>query len=251
MTGLEEIEFMLEPLAQTVEKSSPEDPEILKTAFGKRNRIIISRPRLRRFEPKEFGLAPKSAERQQRPGCELVTASTTVSFVPDFGCRFVGGEVSISFSNGTDSLPVRDRPTIIDLRPREAVRSENYKLQSKSSAKVTGSISPGFAKFLGELSETKSLQVGGKATVRDIYAFGLNGSEAGWRFQASMGHDLSGMYENLAFAVRRPVGGKLFGEVRLAAEIAVESTLDRWATVVCGLRQKRSDEGRRFELFTE
>jgi hypothetical protein len=248
MNAQGDIELVLEPLPMAVEKSGQEDPEIVRTAFGKKNRIIMGRPCLRRFEAKEFGLTRKDVERRMGEGFEIVTTSTTISFVPDFGCRFVGAEFSISFSTGEHATIARPRPTVIDIHPRESVRQENYKSQSKSSTKFKGSMSPGFAKLLGERSETKSVQVGGKSTVRDIYAFGLNGVEAGWRFQASLGHELAGIQEDLALAVRRPVNAPLFGEVKLAAEIAVESMLDRWATVVFGLNQTRSEAGQRIEL---
>jgi hypothetical protein len=250
INNTDEMEFVLEPLAVGLEKSVEDDPEIMRTAFGKKNRILVGKPKILLFEPKEFGLRAQEVKGGKREGFDFLSVATTVSFLPDFGCKFVSADFSITFSTDRGLPHSLPRPIVIGMRPREAVRKEDYKSQHKSAAKLSGSVSPGFAKVSGELSETSSFQVGGKAVIRDIYAFGLNGTEAGWRFQASLGHELAGIYEDLALAVRRPANSALFGEVRFGAEIAVKAVLDRWATVAFGLSVKRSVE-KSFELFRE
>ncbi len=240
MNATRNVELVLEPLPSGLEKSTEYDAEILRTAFGKKNRIMVGQPTLRPFEVKEFALSAKQVEQHRRDGFDLVTAVVTISFVPDFGCKFVAADFSVAFLSDPDPNSSTPRPVVVDMRPRESVRQEEYKSQHDLSAKVSGSVSPGFAKLVGELSEARSFQVGGKTTIRDLYAFGVGGSEAGWRFQASVGHDLAGIYQDLAFAVRRPVHAPLLGEMKLGAEIAVEGMLDRWATLAFGLAQKRS-----------
>jgi hypothetical protein len=249
MNATNDIELTLEPLAITVEKSVDDEPNIIRTAFGKKNRVIIGAPVLRSFEPKSFGLTAKEADHYRRNGLALATVATTVSFVPDFGCKFVAADISLSFSTDPRSDTATAAPTVVNIHPRESVRQDTYKSQRKVSAKLKGSASAGFAKLLGELNESRSFQVNGKTMIKNVYAFGLNGGEAGWRFQASLGHELAGIYEDLALAVRRPVDTRLFGEVKLAAEIAVEGMLDRWVTVAFGLSQKRARVDKLFELM--
>lgn len=249
---MSDIELILEPLQRNLEKSTEEksagdESEVVRTAFGKRNRIIVGRPKLGVFDAKKSGLSAKDIEPHKRKGLNLAAVTTTLSFVPDFGCKFVAADFSISFSI-REGAPDSPRPVVIDMRPRETVWQQSYKSQQKSSAKLSGSMKSGFAKVLAELSETRSVQAGGKTVMREVYAFGLRGPEAGWRFQASPTRELAGIYEDLVLLVGYPHGASLFGEIKLAADVAVESLLDRWATVAFGLGSGRPRQDRIFEL---
>jgi hypothetical protein len=245
MNSTRDLELVLEPLTEGLEKSAGRESGVLQTAFGKKNRIMLGAPVLRALEPAEFGLTAQDVADRQLEGFRLAAVATTVSFLPDFGCRFIAADLSVAFSTGPDAAPP---PTVVDLRPREIVREEDYTSEDNATAKLSGSVSPGFAKLLGEVSKSSRVQTGGKTMVRDLYAFGLDGPEAGWRFQASRGHDLAGIYEGLVFAVRLPAQARLYGEVRLGAEIAVEAALDRWATLAFGLAGRRTASEVQFEL---
>jgi hypothetical protein len=220
----------------------------MRTAFGKKNRMMLGQPRVRLFELKEFDRSAREVEREERLGFEFVTVSMSVSFVPDFGCAFVAADLTFAFSSGSDDSASADAPLVIDMRPREVVREDAYKAQHKSDAKLSGSISPGFAKLFGEISNSNSFQVGGKMMIRDLYAFGLDGPEAGWRFQASLGHELSGIYDGLSFAIKKRKQSPLVAELKIGAEVAVNALLDRWVTMAFGLSQKTSITQRRYEL---
>ena len=231
------IEFDLEALAPGEEKSVGDAQPILKTAFGKENRISLSPPRLEPFDRAAFKFSAAELGRHRADGHRLAVVSTTLSFIPDFGCAFVAADFSLSFS----CPDAGGKPTVVDLNPREVARDEDYQSQREHSTKLGGSLSPGLAEILAESAESSTVEISGKRRTRDVWGFGIGGAEAGWRFQASLGHVLAGIYENSRYAVRFPEGAKLHAQVRFGAEIAVEDTLDRWATFVFGLGRKRTD----------
>jgi hypothetical protein len=238
------IEFDLEALALGDEKSAGDTRPLLKTAFGKENRISLSPPRLEHFDQVAFTLSPAEVERHRANGHRLVVVSTTLSFIPDFGCAFVAADFSIGFS----CSDAGGSPMVVDLHPREVTRDEDYQSQRERSAKLSGSLSPTLAEILAEAGGSSTVEIGGKRKIRDIWGFGLGGSEAGWRFQASLGYALTGIYDNLSFAMRLREGATLHAQIRFGAEIAIQDKLDQWVTHIFGLGRKRCDPSAVFAI---
>jgi hypothetical protein len=238
------VEFTLDPLPTAVEKSVPDGSGIVRTAFGKRNRILVAPPEAFPFEVSKFDISKKELARLRDLGSELVGVRTTISFVPDHGCGFVAADLTLAFA----ALGHQSRPIVIDIRPRETTRKEAYSSQNTKASKVSASANPGFAKLIGELSEKKLTKSGGKRIMRDLYAFGLNGSEAGWHFQSNPGNEISGVYDNLIFALRVPPMSKIRAEVRFGAEIAIQDAVDRWATLAFGISKRLPESQAVFDL---
>lgn len=237
-----DIEFDLEALELRGTKS-PNTSPILRTAFGKENRISLAPPVMTPFDPSAFALSEEEIGRYWSGDNQLVTISTALTFKPDFGCAFLASDFSIVFS-----LSDGGTPAVVDLSPRQVVRDESYQSQKELSAKIKGSVSPGLFKVLTVAGASGSVEVGGTRQTRDVWAFGLGGAEAGWRFQASLGHTVAGIFDDLRLAVCLPKGAGLRAQVRFAAEIAVENRLDNWATLAFGLGRTRSDPGSVFNI---
>jgi hypothetical protein len=238
------IDFELEALSPGLQKSVGATESVLNSALGKKNKISVSPPDLEPFKAGEFGLNPAEVEGHRRKGRRLVAVKTMLSFIPDFGCAFIAADYSLRFL----CPDTQDAAMVIGLRPREVTREEDFQTERKGTAKLSGSLKPSFAEFLAEVSRSTTVEIGGKRTTRDIWGFGLGGSEAGWRFQASLGHALAGIYDNLEFAVSVPPNARLHAQVRFGAEIAVEDHMDRWATLAFGLNRQRIDASGTFEV---
>ena len=236
---MSDIIFDLEPLDVADEKSFSATP-VLRTAFGKENRISMSPPRMQPFDPSLFAAAAALAGND---GDGLKMVSTTLSFIPDFGCAFVAADFSLEFS-----LDGEETPVVVDLAPRETFREEDYQSAQERTLSLKGKVAPGLAEILAEAGLSASVEVGGKRRIRDIWAFGLGGSEAGWRFQSSVGHRLAGIYDDLRLAVRCPRDAVLQARVRFGAEIAVENQIDQWATLAFGLGHKRTEASATFAI---
>jgi hypothetical protein len=243
-----DVELVLEPLEDEVVKAAQTNTALLKSAFGKRNRIMVGRPASSELGPDEFGYSVEVVEKERLRGFELVRIVTNASFVPDFGCKFVAADLSFAFSTTLEGGKPRAAPIVCELRPREVVRENTYREEHKTGAKVSGTLTAGFTKLLSELSDSNTFKVGGKMMVRDVYGYGLNFPEAGWRLQASLGHELAGIYEGLTFVVKKPTGAPLFAELKVGAEIAVEGAVDRWATLAFGLSRNSNALDRIFDL---
>ena len=87
----------------------------------------------------------------------------------------------------------------------------------------------------------------GPETPETFQPFGVGYVEAGWRYTASVGHELTGDREGL-LVVRRRADTPLRAEVKVGAEIAVTAAMDRWVTVVFGLTSQRGAIAHVFDL---
>jgi len=243
------IDLLLEPLEDPQVKSAQPDAALLRSAFGKNNRIIVGQPVVNRIKPSEFGYSSEQIQLEQSRGFELVSVVTSVSFVPDSGCRFIAADLTLTFSSGKDSTESTVRPIVCELKPREVVRKQTYKELHEMKAKMSAE----FAKLLGaQLDERIQSETEGTEIFKDIYGFGLNYHEAGWHFQAGLGFPLTGIvHDALYFVVKKPSRATLLAELKVGAEIAVESAIDRWATIAFGLARKSNALGHSFDLSSE
>lgn len=238
---METLTFDLEPVADAPVKDAGADEAVLRSALGKRNRILLRPPTARVLTGHVDGLAHQDVARERQQGFEFVAVEVGFSLRPDFGCHFVAADLSLRFSGGAE------RPLVKALKPREQVRELSFSERRAKEGELSAKVAPGFGEVLAKLTDANSVQTEGKLKLRDVYGFGIGFVEAGWRYTASLGQDLAGDREG-TLVVRRRAGAPLAAELKLGAEIAVAGAMDRWATLAFGLARGHDAIARRFDL---
>ena len=229
----EPVEIELTPIGLDQQKGLGDDEAVLLTARGRRNRIRFGAPRYRNYIESLMatsGTVPRDIDAERKNGYDFHEVAPTLTLLPDRDCSFVavefGIELSAAAEDGTECGPV----TTWEIDPREVVRELAYHERSSSEIKVGGNAGVPAAKLLAELTKEHSYERDGVHYVRDCYGYGLNFFELGWRFQASVDHELAGDIDDLRFVAKVPRGAKLSGRFHVAAEIAIHARVDGWLT---------------------
>ena len=231
------LEITLQPLdSNAINKGPGEDQATIRTFMGKQNRILLGKPRSRNYIAsllEESPQLPDEIESLASKGYEFQHITTNLSLLPDKGCAFVSVDFSIELlAEDKAGAVYAERPIVYEISPNEVVREVKYKEAGKLSAEVGGEIQSGIAKVLSKISQEESFEQDGVLIFKEIYGYGVNFSEAGWRFRAHQGKELSGDTDRLELIVQFTHDTRLMGRFHVAAEVAVEVSLDNWLTTV-------------------
>ncbi len=234
----------LEPIDLEEVKGAGEDQGMVATFLGKKNRILLGEPRHRSYLAGLLAKGerlPDEVENQVRNGFDYHQVTTSLTLLPDRGCSFLSVDFSIElFAVQPNGQITPKRPVVYRVRPDPVVRELKYKQTSKLGAELGGELQGGLGKLLAKVSEEESFEQNGAWYIKELYGYGENFSEAGWRLTGHPDWELSGDVNDLELVVRSPQGARLQGRFYVAAEIAIERTLDRWLTAAFGPR--RGDE---------
>ncbi|MCZ7568836.1 MAG: hypothetical protein M5U01_09645 [Ardenticatenaceae bacterium] len=229
----------LEPIDLGEVKALGEDQGVIETFLGKRNRILLGRPRAKNYLAgllAQSSELPAEVEAQVRKGYDFQHVITNLSLLPDRGCAFLSVDFSVELFA---SVPARDepsgeRPIVFDVRPRQVVRELKYRQSTRQGYEAGGGIQGGLGTLSAKVSQEHAYEQDGVWYVKELYSYGLNFSEAGWRMSAHPDWMLSGDVSDLELVVQYPQGARLQGRFHVAAEVAVEVALDRWLTAAFG-----------------
>ncbi len=229
----EPVEIDLTPIGVDPQKGPGEDEGVLSTARGRRNRIRLGAPRYRNYIETLMASSatlPRDVETEVKNGYDFHEVAPTLTLLPDRDCSFVAVEFGIELSAAAEDGTAADPVTTWEIDPREVVRELAYHESSSSEIRVGGDAGVPAAKLLAELTKEHSYERDGVHYIRDCYGYGLNFFELGWRFQASVDHELAGDIDDLRFVAKVPRSARLSGRFHVAAEIAIHARVDGWLT---------------------
>ncbi len=229
----------LEPIEFRDEKLSGEDQGGIETFLGKHNQVRLGRPRFRNYIAELLENSPQLPTEIKHlvgKGYDFQHITTSLTLLPAQKCEFVTVDFSIELlAEYTDKeKTLSERPVAYEVIPQEIVHKSTYRQQVKSGFEVGGDVKSSFGKILTKFTRENSFERDGNWHVRTLYSYGVNFSEAGWRFLATPDHELSGDIRNLELIIQLPENTQLKGRFNVAAEIAVEVAVDRWLTKAFG-----------------
>ncbi|MEU6593680.1 hypothetical protein ABZ923_31455 [Streptomyces sp. NPDC046881] len=230
------------------DKGPGEDQAETRTFLGKRNVVRLGAPRYGNYlaELRGRGAAvPTELKQRSREGYGLQYVRPTLTLLPDRGCAFIAAELSVELLTSPPSAHgpgvaaaagSRARPIAYDVRPRELMEEFPYSRHSGTKYELGGEGGAELGKLIAKVTAENSVERNGVRVVRRLYSYGVNFSEVGWRMQATVDHELAGDVHDLEFIAQVPVGTALVGKFHIAADIAINTTADRWLTASFGPR---------------
>ncbi len=235
------IEIELEPIDAAEVKGPGEDQAQLLTFRRKKNKVLLGKPRVSDYIS-ELGTASNGAStdlvKLAAAGYSILRVRLTLSLLPDRGCIFTDAEFNIELigTHVTGGHPA-ERPLAYAVRPSEIVDELPFTHSEKTIQEIGGEAGLSAGKLIAKLTKERAFQEKGNYYLRRVYGYGTNFSEVGWRLQATRASDLAGDITDLEVIVQVPKETVLSGRFSVAAEIAVETTPDRWLTRAFGPRR--------------
>jgi hypothetical protein len=225
------MEIELSPLDTGPSKGPGEDQGEIGTVLGKRNRVRLGAPRTRDWLAERGPHLPADVRADVDRGWTFRHVLPSLTLLPDRGCVFLAVELSVELIADPAGSA---RPLAYEVMPHEVLYGPSVKATSTRKVELGGEGSVGLAKVLAKFVDENSVERDGTRHLRERYGYGKNFSEVGWRMAAGGRLPLEGDVDDLAFVARVPPGAELSGRFRVAAEIAVETAVDRWLTRMFG-----------------
>jgi hypothetical protein len=232
----------LEPIDPGPLKGPGEDQAQLLTFRGKRNKVQLGKPKVSDYltDLRDAGnQPPKELAKLAAAGYSILSIRPALTLLPDWGCLFTDVDFSIEFF-GTlvDGQRALERPLACDVRPVELMVELPFTHTAKTIQEIGGEAGAAAGKLIAKLTRENAIQDKGSYYLRRIYGYGTGFYTSGWRLRTTAASALEGDIKELEVIVQVPKGAKLSGRFRVAAEIAVETTSDRWLTRSFGPRHE-------------
>lgn len=235
-----EVELDLVPIDLDTQKGPGEDQAEIATVLSKHSKIRLGAPKCTDWlaDLAALGPLPDDVRLRAQAGYAFRHVRPTLTLLPDRGCLFTSAELSIEL----DALPAGHgkaggpsaKPLAYDVLPHEVL----YKIQEKNSTRTSfegsSELGKGPAKLIAKIIRETTVERDGERFVRELYGYGANFREVGWRLQAGGRLPLAGDITDLEFTAQVPSGNSLTGRFRIVAEIAIQTAVDRWLTRVFG-----------------
>jgi hypothetical protein len=237
-----DVEFDLMPIDLDAQKAPGEDQADVATALGKRSKIRLGAPRCTDWlaELAGQGALPADVERKAREGYAFRRVRPSLTLLPDRGCVFLSAELSIELAAEPDGTGDHDngrgagRPLAYDVLPHEVLYQVSEKDTTRTAYETGGGVGVGPAKLLAKVTRETMIERDGVRYLRERYGYGINFGEVGWRMQAGGALPVAGDVTDLEFMAQVPAHCTLTGRFRIVAEIAIQTSIDRWLTRVFG-----------------
>jgi hypothetical protein len=226
------MEIELSPHSSII-KSPGDDEGAIETLMGKKNRVRLGAPRSNDWLVELSDAVPEDVRREVEKGYSFRRVSPSLTLLPDRGCIFLDVDLSLELLSDP---PESGRPLAYDVTPHEVLHSVQFKESATTRIEAGGEGNIPFAKLLAKFVDENTVEREGAHYHRERYGYGLNYSEVGWRLLAGGKLPLEGDVSELAVVAKIPPHSELSGRFRIAAQIAVETTVDRWLTRSFGPR---------------
>ena len=227
------MEIELSPIEVSPSKGPGDDQAAIETLLGKKNRVRLGAPRAHDWLAELGRAVPDDVQRAVDKGYAFQKVCPSLTLLPDRGCIFLAVELSVELLG---LPPAGDRPLAYQVTPREVLYSVSVTERASRRIELGGEGQLGVAKLLTKFVDENSIERAGARYLREVYGYGTNFSEVGWRLLAGGKLPLEGDVDELAFIAKVPPNSQLSGRFRIAAEIAVETVVDRWLTRSFGPR---------------
>lgn len=227
------MEIELTPVDVLPNKGPGDDQGAIETLLGKKNRVRLGAPRSNDWLVELNGAVPDEVRREVEKGYAFRRVSPSMTLLPDRGCIFLAVELSVELLSDPSE---NGKPLAYQVTPREVLYSASFKESATKRIELGGEGQIGVAKLLTKFVDENSIEREGARYLRERYGYGVNFSEVGWRLLAGGKLPLEGDIDELAFVAKIPPHSELSGRFRIAAEIAVETAVDRWLTRSFGPR---------------
>lgn len=218
------LEFDLVPQDPTKFRALAEKEWV--TARGRRNRIAIGDPLcVRERKPgKDSLLLAEDVKRHGDADVEFWRVGFSLTLLPDLQCRFRSVDTILELTADEGRLPV-----FVRLKPVEQSTSRAIKIKLGDKAKV-GIKEPTLKVFTAEIGEDKGVETQFERVDVTLASFGAGTRSAGWRLRLSESRDVPLDTGELNVLVAIPSGRKCQLRFRVAAEIDIQTAVDRVLT---------------------
>jgi hypothetical protein len=223
--------FELEPLSTATDRRV--ETGFHETVLGKRNRISIGHPTVRKLEePTADGLLTGAdLEGFAADARDFWSVELSLTLLPDRGCRFSSADFSIALSPVNEDLPIIRRFLPDRKASLKTVRVER-----------TRDASAGMSENVLQLVEVgastgRSQSEEWKGSVVHLESFGAGTREGGWRFTVTAGTEIPLTTTGLRLLCLLPRGEGTVAKLKLVAGIDIRSAVDRWVTAAFRGRQ--------------
>lgn len=220
--------FELEPITGDIKGPGDDQAELL-TFRGKKNRILLGKPRVSDYldDLRAHGAEiPADFARLAAKGYSFVRVRPTISLLPDSGCLFTDVDFSVELSSGSGS----ERPIAYEVRPMQITEVVPAVHTEKMVQELGGEAGVAAGKLIAKVMRENAVEETKSLYLRSLYSYGANFYQAGWRLIATSANALQGNVSDLEIIAQAPTGVELFGRFRIAAQIAVQAAPDRWLT---------------------
>jgi hypothetical protein len=216
--------FELEPLSTATDRRV--ETGFHETVLGKRNRISIGHPTVRKLaEPTVDGLLTGAdLESFAADAHDFWSVELSLTLLPDKGCRFSSADFSIALNPVNEDLPIVRRLLPDREASRKAVRVERTRDASAGmSENVLQILEVG-------ASTSRSRSEEWEGSLVHLESLGAGTREGGWRFTVTDGTEIPLTTTGLRLLCVLPRGGRTAAKLRLVAGIDIRSAVDRWVT---------------------
>jgi len=227
--------FELEPLSTATDRRA--ETGFHETVLGKRNRISIGHPTVRKLgEPTADGLLTGAdLESFAANAHDFWSVELSLTLLPDHGCRFSSADFSIALDPVNEDLPIVQR-----FLPDREASLKTVRVERTRDASVD----------IGE-NALRLLEVGAstscsrseewEGSLVHLESFGAGTREGGWRFTVADGTEIPLTTTGLRLLCVLPRGGRTAAKLRLVAGIDIRSAVDRWVTAAFRGKQSGID----------
>jgi hypothetical protein len=232
------IELDLAPLDLDPRKGPGEDQAEISTMLNKRCKIRLGAPRCTDWLA-EQGILPDEVQRKADQGYAFRRVRPSLTLLPDRGCVFLSAELSIELTTDPDvsgAVAQGRAPKALayDVQPHEVLHEIVEKGTTRTAFEGSNQVAAGPATLLAKVTRESTVERNGVRYLRELYGYGINFSEVGWRLQAGGRLPLAGDVTNLEFVALIPGQVELAGRFRIVAEVAIQTSVDRWLTRLFG-----------------
>ena len=196
------------------------------TARGRRNRIAIGDPLCvrERTPGKNSLLLTEDVKGHGEAHVEFWRVGFSLTLLPDLQCRFRSVDTVLELTGGEGRLPV-----FVRLKPEEQSTKRAIKVKLGDKAKV--SMKEQTLKiFTAEIAADKEVETQFERVDVTMASFGAGTRSAGWRLRLSESRDVPLDTGELNVLVAIPSGRKCQLRFRVAAEIEIQTAVDRVLT---------------------
>lgn len=215
----------LEPLPTDADRKAA--TRVYETARGKRNRVSLGHPVVRRLEqPTADGLLTDADLASFRSADhDFWSVELALTLLPDEGCRFSSADFSIKLRPIRDGLPIVRRLYPERETSRKTIRVErSLGTTAGVNDKVTQVLDLG-----ASISRKRTDEWEGAAV--HLASFGAGTPDAGWRFTVTDGVDIPLSTIGLRMLCILPQGEAATARAKIVAGIEISNAVDRWITV--------------------